>query len=243
MITKAAHVHFASCEEYADNIRHMGEQPWRVHNTGALGVDNMRFRTPMLRKELFEGLGLDENMKTVLLTFHPITAKENSSQPEQISELFRALNRFDFQVMITAPGAESDRELIMEEIKRQLDSNRNYHFTRSMGFTRYLNLIPYCRFVIGNSSSGIIEVPWFRIPTINVGSRQEGRIRHQSVIDTGCAADTIEEAIKVAESDSFRTDISDMEYKFGDGKAAPKMTSIMEDLLRREDILVKKLEL
>lgn len=243
MITKAAHVHFAACEEYAGNICRMGEQQWRVHNTGALGVDNMRFRAPMPKKELFDELGLDENMETVLLTFHPVTVEENSSQAEQISELFRALGRSDYQLMITAPGAESDRELIVEEIERQLGSNRNYHFTRSMGLTRYLNLIPHCRFVIGNSSSGIIEVPWFRIPTINVGSRQEGRIRHQSVIDTACTAETIEEAIKVAESDLFRSDIVDMEYKFGDGTAAPKMTMIMEDLLHRDDIMVKKLEL
>ncbi|MCP4314351.1 MAG: UDP-N-acetylglucosamine 2-epimerase (hydrolyzing), partial [Bacteroidetes bacterium] len=182
MITKAAHLHFAACDEYADNIRRMGEQAWRVHNTGALGVDNMRFRTPVPKKELFGDLGLDENMKTILLTYHPVTVEDEISHTEQIRNLFGALEQSAFQVMITAPGAETDRELILGEIEKQVKNNRNYHFTGSLGFTKYLNLIPHCNFVIGNSSSGIIEVPYFKIPTINVGSRQQGRIRHHSVI-------------------------------------------------------------
>ncbi|MCP4313856.1 MAG: hypothetical protein GY790_21590 [Bacteroidetes bacterium] len=182
-------------------------------------------------------------MKTILLTYHPVTVEDEISHTEQIRNLFGALEQSAYQVMITAPGAETDRELILGEIEKQVKNNRNYHFTGSLGFTKYLNLIPHCNFVIGNSSSGIIEVPYFKIPTINVGSRQQGRIRHHSVIDTACTAEAIAEAIKTAESEEFRSGIINMEYMFGDGTAARKMTTILESLPERKDFLVKKLEL
>ena len=145
-------------------------------------------------------------------------------------------------MLITAPNAETDREEVMKEIKRQIGKNRDYVFIDSLGVKNYLGLIPYCSFVIGNSSSGIIEVPYFKIPTINIGSRQQGRMRHESVIVTGYGVESIKKAIDKATQKKFRESLKNMEYKFGNGNAASKMVKIMESLSGRNNILEKKLE-
>lgn len=240
MLTKSAHIHFAACEAYANNIRRMGEQAWRVHNTGALAADNMKNLAPVPKQELFAGLHLDEKLKTVILSYHPVSFADLPAQT-QIRNLFKALGFFDYQVIITAPGADADREIIVSEIRQVLGNRDRYHYFESLGSTNYLNLIPHCRFVIGNSSSGIIEVPYYRIPTINVGSRQEGRLQHPSVINAGNSVDSIKDAISLAENREFRSSLSKMEYLFGNGRAAHKMAEILPGILQRKDLLKKKL--
>lgn len=241
MITKSAHLHFTACEAYAENIRKMGEQSWRVHATGALAIDNVTKMVPVPEEALFDELNLKPGHSTVLLTYHPVSLEEGLAQAMQIENIFKALDRFDFQIIITAPGADPNRDDIVNEILTQVKRNDNFHYFESLGIRSYLSLIPYCRFVIGNSSSGIIEVPYFKIPTVNIGRRQQGRLQHPSVIDAGYSEESIHQAILKATNEDFRKSIADMEYMFGDGRAAERMTSKMESLLFKEDILMKSL--
>jgi GDP/UDP-N,N'-diacetylbacillosamine 2-epimerase (hydrolysing) len=242
MITKAAHIHFASCEEYAQNIIKMGEAQWRVFNTGALTIDNILTIKRKTRSDLFTDLKLDEKKDTVLLTYHPVTLEMNISSLKQITNIFEALNNYGFQVVVTAPNFDNDREQIIEFIMNQVKQNKNYHYFDNLGFMNYLNLIPECKFVIGNSSSGIIEVPYFKIPTINIGDRQKGRIMHESIINTtDYSIDSICSAINKATDHSFNAGLQTMLYKFGNGTAADKMVDILTKLTIDSKLLQKQL--
>lgn len=239
MITKAAHLHFTSCTEYAENILQMGERPQRVFNCGALAIDNIHQLDKIPQEELFKDLGLQENKPTVLATYHPVTLESKLSPLEQVRNLFAALRPFDFQAVFTAPNMDSGRQAIVDEIKKQVKSHADYHYIESLGMRRYFSLLPHCQLVIGNSSSGLIEVPYFKIPTVNIGDRQEGRIRHKSVIDTDYSVESIREGLKKALSPGFVKSIRQMPFKFGDGQAAQKMVKIIKSIKIDQNFLRK----
>jgi len=243
MISKAAHIHFVSCQEYADNIINMGESKFRVFNTGALGVDNVFNEKRIAKRALFNDLNLDEHKKTVLLTYHPVTLEYKISPFDQINNLFIALEKYkEIQVVITTPNIEVDKNNIMAVIKSKIKKDDRYKLFKSLGTIRYHSLIPHCEFVIGNSSSGIIEIPYFHIPTINVGDRQKGRIRHDSIIDTDYSVESIHEGIDKALSSKFRDTIKSMLLKFGNGNAAKKMTEIIKNIKIDDDLMRKELD-
>lgn len=239
MITKAAHLHFTSCAEYAENIIKMGERPQRVFNCGALAIDNIRQLDKIPQEALFKDLGLQKDKPTVLATYHPVTLESNVSPLEQIRNLFAALQAFDLQIVFTAPNMDSGFQEIMDKIQKQVANNADYRYIESLGMRRYFSLLPHCRFVIGNSSSGLIEAPYFKIPTINIGDRQKGRIRHQSVIDTDYSVESIKQGIEKALSAEFRQKIKNMPFKFGDGHAAEKMVDIIKSINIDQDFLRK----
>jgi len=242
MITKAAHIHFVACEKYAENIRKMGEQEWRIFNVGALGIDNIVNSKKIPKVELFKQLKLYENRRTVLMTYHPVTLEYKISPFEQIKNVFSALSKFNFQIIVTGPNVEVGRDIIMSFINGQIRKNNYIHYFDSLGIIRYHSLIPYCEFVIGNSSSGILEVPFFRKPTINIGDRQKGRLRHKSIIDTKYSEEAIILGINEALSEGFQESIKNMEYKFGDGHAAERIVEILKDIDIDEKLMQKELD-
>ncbi|MFQ5771926.1 MAG: UDP-N-acetylglucosamine 2-epimerase, partial [bacterium] len=203
MLTKAAHIHFVASDEYARNIRQMGEPPWRIYNTGSLAVDNIKHNKKIDKAELFQELNLDVHKPTVLMTYHPVTLEFNISPIDQIKNAFSALKSYNFQLVITAPNIEVDRTQIIAYLQQETSQNRSYHYIESLGVVQYHSLIPYCKFVIGNSSSGILEIPYFKIPTVNIGDRQQGRIRHKSIIDTDYSVESISSGIAKALSSDF----------------------------------------
>lgn len=241
MITKASHIHFVSCGEYYDNVRKMGEQEWRIFNSGALAAENIRNFTPLNKQTLFQELGLNTKKGVVLLTYHPVTLEIKISPKDQISNLLIALDNIEQQIIVTMPNIDPDSEGILNEILKKVD-NRKVFFIKSLGTHKYLSLINYADFVIGNSSSGILEVPYFKIPTINVGSRQDGRLRHRSVIDCYYGIDEILKAIEKALNKDFRESLHNMKYKFGDGNASEKILEGLRNVLKRVDLIIKKLE-
>jgi len=241
MITKAAHIHFVSCNEYYQNVRDMGEQEWRIFNTGALAVDNIKNLIPKNKSNLFYELGLNENTKTILMTYHPVTLETRISPKQHIENLLDALDDFDLQVLITSPNMDTENEDIRKAIDNRIDKKK-YFFTESLGAEKYLSMLHYVDFVIGNSSSGILEVPYFKIPTINIGSRQNGRLRHESIIDTDYDIESIKRAIKKALDLNFRNSLKNMVYRFGDGQASQKMVDAIKKLANRKDLMIKKLD-
>ncbi len=241
MVTKASHIHFTYTEEYRKNIIKLGEEKWRVFNTGALGVDNLQIQRPISKSKLFDELNLDVNRPLVMFTLHPVTINTAISPINQISSVFEALENFDFQVLVTAPNVEVGRKEVYDYIKRKVEVNQNYRFINSLGEHRYNSIIPHCLFVIGNSSSGIVYVPYFKVPTINIGDRQKGRIQHPSIINTDFNKDNIKNTIKIAISDNFRKSVNKMKYKFGDGNASQKMVDALNKVCNRKDLMIKKL--
>ena len=240
MISKAAHLHFAACEKYVQNVRSLGEENWRIHNTGTLSADSMRLAPRIERRKLFQEIGLDIEKKTILMTYHPVTQETEISHEMQIKNLFKALQSYDFQTLITAPNADYQRSIIQSVIDKETFNNDNMILVRSLGANRYYNLIPQCEFVIGNSSSGIIAAPYFKIPTINIGNRQSGRLRHSSIIDVDYSLEAISGGIRQALSSEFRSSLANMNYMFGDGHAAERMVTIIEKTKINQRLIAKR---
>lgn len=185
-ITKMSHLHFTSTEEYRKRVIQLGEQPERVFNVGAIGIENIK-KTPLMSKvELEESLGFQLGDKCLLVTYHPVTL-EDSTAEEQSKNLLTALEIFkDYRIIFTMPNSDTNGRIIMQEIEKFVEENKERAIAfKSLGLKRYLSALQYVSAVVGNSSSGIIEVPSFGIPTLNIGDRQKGRIAAESVVHCG----------------------------------------------------------
>jgi GDP/UDP-N,N'-diacetylbacillosamine 2-epimerase (hydrolysing) len=242
MITKSAHLHFCAAEEYKENILKMGEEAWRVHNIGALGVDSIVRNKAISREELFGNYNLDPSKPVGLMTYHPVTLEFELSIEEQINRLFEALNQFTMQLIVTAPNMDQGNHLLFERIQQEVDHNPGYRFIPTMGITRYQSMLKYVAFVIGNSSSGILEAPFYKVPTINIGDRQKGRMRHRSIIDCDYSTMAIEIALRKSLDSKFLSSLVDMEYKFGSGKSAQQILEILGTLPPSQKLMQKKLD-
>jgi len=204
-ITKMSALHFTSTEAYRRRVIQMGEQPERVFHVGALGCENALQVPRMSRAELEKSIGFELTDKCLLVTYHPVT-NEDASGAEQIAELTAALDEFpDWHVVITAPNSDTGRDEILTSLRRYRAANaRRVLLVSSLGMTRYLSLIPLVGAVIGNSSSGLVEVPSFHVPTVNIGHRQDGRLAGESVLHCGNARREIAAAVRQALSSEFR---------------------------------------
>ncbi|MHB8110076.1 MAG: UDP-N-acetylglucosamine 2-epimerase [Syntrophorhabdaceae bacterium] len=241
MVTKAAHVHFVSCEEYARNVEKMGEPRWRIFNTGELSIDNLANTKPLSKEELFGELSLDPGKDTAILTYHPVTLEYSVSPREQVQNIFDALKDHDLQLVITAPNTEVDREIILDHIRDQVEKHASYRYIESLGALRFQSLLRYSKFIIGNSSSGIVEAPFLKIPSINIGDRQKGRLRHPSVIDTGYEADTINRGIRSALNHDFVKGLENMVFQFGSGSASERMIEAIRNIVIDQKFMRKSL--
>jgi GDP/UDP-N,N'-diacetylbacillosamine 2-epimerase (hydrolysing) len=203
-ITKMSHLHFASCEAYRQRIIQLGEAPDRVFNVGALGVENIRRMSLMGRSEMAESIGFNLEKPYFLVTFHPVTLEKDTSEG-QFQSLLDALDAFpEYNVIFTKANADTEGRVINRLIDEYAEkqSERCLAVT-SLGVHRYLSTMKYATAVIGNSSSGIVEVPSFKIPTVNIGDRQKGRVRAESVMDCEPATDVIKKFIRKAISPKF----------------------------------------
>jgi UDP-N-acetylglucosamine 2-epimerase (non-hydrolysing)/GDP/UDP-N,N'-diacetylbacillosamine 2-epimerase (hydrolysing) len=204
-VTKMSHLHFASTEEYRRRIIQMGEQPDSVFNVGAMGVDAIRSLKLITKEALEASLGFTFTSTTALVTFHPVTLDNQMSSIEQLSNLLTVLRqKKKLRCLFTYPNSDTDGRQIIEMINAFVEENKERAFCiPSLGQLRYFSALKQVDFVLGNSSSGIIEVPSFGIPTVNIGIRQKGRLRADSVIDCLPSVEGISNAIEKALSDEF----------------------------------------
>jgi len=195
-ITKLSHLHFTATEVYKQRVIQMGEEPWRVTNVGALGVESIK-KLQLLSQEAFEeSIGVKLKAKNLLITYHPQTLATLSPQ-EQFNELLQALESFDDTLLIfTKANADAGGKVINEMIDDFVSKHANAIAFTSLGQLRYFSALKYVDGVVGNSSSGILEVPSFKKPTINIGERQKGRLHADSIINTPIQKDAIIKAIK-----------------------------------------------
>ncbi len=203
-ITKMSHLHFTSTEEYRKRVIQLGEQPDRVFNVGAIGIENIKNISLMPKRELEENLNFELGDKSILVTYHPVTL-ENATAAEQCSNLLHALDEYpEYRVIFTLPNSDTDGRIIMQLIREYVlkNSERCVAFT-SLGLKRYLSALQYVTAVVGNSSSGIIEVPSFGIPTLNIGDRQKGRFAADSVVHCNTSKESIIKGLNLVLSSDF----------------------------------------
>ena len=239
-ITKMSHIHFAATNEYANRIIQLGEEPRRVFNVGGTSIENIK-KLNLLSKEEFEkSIDFRLAKKNILITFHPVTL-ENSSAREQFSEILKALDGLeDTNFIFTKANSDTDGDVINKMIDEYVSENSQKAVAfASLGQLRYLSAIKFVDIVLGNSSSGLLEVPSFKKATINIGDRQKGRARASSVIDVRPDKEEILAAIKRAYSKEFEQTLKDTINPYDGGNPSKKMVKILKET-KLDGILKKK---
>lgn len=230
-ITKMSHLHFPSCDSYRNRILQLGEQPDRVFDVGALGVENIRQMTLMDRETLEASIRFPLDQAFFLVTFHPVTL-EHATAGDQIDELFAALNQFPaHRVIFTKANADTDGEVINAKIDGYVAEFPDRCFAvASLGLVRYLSAMKICAAVVGNSSSGILEAPSMKVPTVNIGDRQKGRVRARSVVDCEPDRTSIKNTLDAVLDSGFRRDIQDMKSPFEKCDTAAKIVEVIASI-------------
>jgi UDP-hydrolysing UDP-N-acetyl-D-glucosamine 2-epimerase len=204
-VTKLSHLHFVAAKPYAKRIIQLGEEPWRVHHVGALGIDAIKQLTILEKEKLKDILNLSWGPVNFLVTYHPCTISPEFTK-KNMYELLKALDNFpNAHVIFTHTNADEGGRIITKLIKEYVrkNSQRCYEFT-NLGSEKYLSVMKYSDIIIGNSSSGLIEAPYFKKPTVNIGKRQDARLKATSVIDCDERSDAITEAIEKGLSLTFQ---------------------------------------
>ena len=239
-ITKMSHIHFAATNEYANRIIQLGEEPSRVFNVGGPGIENIKKLNLLNKDEFEESIDFKLAKKNILITFHPVTL-ENSSAREQFNELLNALDELEeTKFIFTKANSDTDGDVINKMIDEYVSENPQKAVAfASLGQLRYLSAIKFVDIVLGNSSSGLLEVPSFKKATINIGDRQKGRARASSVIDVRPVKEEILAAIKRAYSKEFEQTLKDTINPYDGGNPSKKMVKILKDT-KLDGILKKK---
>ncbi len=225
-ITKMSHFHFCSTNAYKKRIIQLGENPKNVFCVGALGIDNISSNKYLNLKQLQREFSLPFSKKNIFITFHPVTLEKESSL-QQFKNLLRSLNKIDdVSLFFSKANADPGGKKINNEIEKFVKKNPSKSTVRSSyGQNLYFSLLKYMDLVIGNSSSGLIEVPHFKIPTINIGDRQLGRMMGKSVINCPPTEDSIDDALKKAFSKSFMKNVKKFKNPYGEGGAVEKIAN------------------
>jgi UDP-N-acetylglucosamine 2-epimerase (non-hydrolysing)/GDP/UDP-N,N'-diacetylbacillosamine 2-epimerase (hydrolysing) len=241
-ITKLASFHFPTTETYRRRIIQMGESPNRVFNFGAPGLDQLYGSTLLSRQELEEELGFSLEYPIALVTYHPVT-RDSGSADAQVSRLVAAIKASDIKAVFTMANADAQGALINGRLQTACAQNPGrFKWIPHLGHRRYLSCLKYFSVMVGNSSSGLTEAPSFRVPVINIGDRQRGRVRAANVIDVKCSRAAILRAIKQAISPSFRASLRGMRNpydRFHDGRASERIKDVLKHVTLSDDLLSK----
>lgn len=239
-ITKMSYLHFPACEMYRKRIIQLGEAPDRVFNYGDVGVENVRKMKYLSQTELEMFLGISLKKPYASVTFHPVTLEKDTAL-RQTEELVSVLKQYpNINFIVTLANADLHGQIINKIFQNSAEKCKNIFCYASLGVQRYLSLVKSAEFVIGNSSSGIVEVPCFGIPTINIGDRQKGRLRASSIIDCKPDALDIQKSIEKAMSEEFREIAKKTKNPYGNGETSVNIVKTIKAFLQSGKIDLKK---
>ena len=239
-ITKMSHIHFTASEKYRKRVIQLGEQPENVFNFGDLALDNIKNMKLMRKTEFEESISKKLKSKNLLITFHPVTLEKGNSEG-YFRVLLQELDRLEDTLLIfTSSNSDPEGVLINNLIKEYVNSNDSKAlYFKSLGHHRYLSAMQFVDAVVGNSSSGVVEAPAFRIGTINIGSRQEGRMRMDSIIDCEPNSLSIREAIEELFSPEFKSKLKKFTNPLEGKDSAKRMLNVLKTI-NLNDIEKKK---
>ena len=229
-ITKFSHLHFTSTEIYRKRVIQLGEQPDTVFNVGAISLDSIK-KLELLDREAFEkSIGFKLKKRNVLITYHPVTL-EKEAPIETFENILTALDELgDTGLIFTHANSDKNGRIINKMIAEYVEAHKDKAVAfKSLGQLRYLSALQFVDFVIGNSSSGILEVPSFYIPTINIGDRQKGRICSESIINSTNTLEDIRKSITFALNKEFREKIQQQKMLYGNGTAAEQILKVIKE--------------
>jgi len=228
-ITKMSHLHFVAAEEYRQRVIQLGEQPDRVFLVGGLGIDNIKRLSLLDRSALEASLDFKMGHKNLLITFHPVTL-ETATAANQMEELLAALADLkDTHLIFTLPNADTDGRAMMKMVEQFVVEHPNSRAYTSLGQLRYLSCIAQVDGVVGNSSSGLAEVPSFKKGTVNIGDRQRGRLQAASVINCQPTRQSIAAALVMLYDPDFQASLSLVRNPYGEGGASEKVIKIIKN--------------
>ncbi len=228
-ITKMSHLHFVATDEYRNRVIQLGEHPSRVFNVGGLGIDNIKKLKLFSKDEFEKSIDFKLNKKNILITFHPVTL-ENSTAKEQFNELLLVVDKLkNTTIIFTKANSDRDGRVINNMIDEYVSKNSDKSVAFiSLGQLRYLSALQYMDAVVGNSSSGLLEAPSFKIGTINIGDRQKGRAKANSVIDSLPNKNDIQKAFAKLYTNEFKKTLQIVQNPYGDGGASKKIKDIIK---------------
>jgi UDP-N-acetylglucosamine 2-epimerase (non-hydrolysing)/GDP/UDP-N,N'-diacetylbacillosamine 2-epimerase (hydrolysing) len=236
-LTKMSHVHFTSTELARARVIAMGEEAGRVHRTGAPSLDHLRRASLLSRGQLEQLLAIDLGLPTALVTYHPATIARDTTREADV--LFEALNAVPMQFLFCYPNADAGSRVLIGRIESFLAGGTGKVFVNLEPLV-YWSLMRYVDFLLGNSSSGIIEAASFALPAVNVGIRQQGREHGPNVLDAAPDARSILDRIETARSEEFRQSLKGMANLYGDGCASQRIVSVLTSLSFGEELLIKR---
>jgi GDP/UDP-N,N'-diacetylbacillosamine 2-epimerase (hydrolysing) len=237
-ITKFAHLHFCANKEFGQRVKMMGEQDFRIFITGAPQLDEMVEGRATPKEELLKKYNLTEKKQKFLLVQHPVT-EEYGTETQHMEETLKAVLSFDAEVVAIFPNSDAGNKEIKSTIEKYY--NQNFRVFRSIPRQDYIGIMKLSNVIVGNSSSAIIEAPIFKLPAVNIGSRQQGRVQSINVINIGYKKEEIKKAIEKALSPDFKAKLKDCQSYYGDGRASEKIVKILKNVEINDKLLNKKL--
>ena len=237
-MTKLSHLHFVSTQTYAKRVIQLGEEPWRVTVSGAPSLDNLETIKYLDRSTLQKQLGIDLGKQVLLVTFHPVTLEPENTEI-QIAELLSAIEQSNCPALFTIPNADSGGGLIAEKITAFVATHANAKLVKNLGTQAYFSLMKYAAAMVGNSSSGIIEAPSFSLPFVNIGLRQEGRLRGKNVIDVPYNTNAILKGIRQALNFEFKAGLKGMLNPYHQGNASEIIVNRLKNVTIDKKLLMK----
>lgn len=238
-ITKLSHLHFVATEEYARRVIQMGEEPWRVTVCGAPTLDNLKTMELLSTDELEARFGFSLATAPLLVTFHPVTLEYDRTE-WHVTELLAALREVDMPVVFTMPNADTGGRAIIRMIQDYVNDRRSAWLVENLGTQAYFSLMQLAAAMVGNSSSGIVEAASFKLPVVNIGSRQDGRVRAQNIIDVKYEREDILRGVRMAIEPQFRAGLKDIVNPYGRGDATKSILERLKTVPLDDKLLFKR---
>ena len=238
-MTKLSHLHFVATQEYARRVEQLGEEPWRITVSGAPSLDNLHSMPLLDRAELESRLNVKLSTAPLLVTYHPVTL-EYEQTAWQVKELLAALDELGLPVVFTMPNADTHSHVIVKLLQQYVQTHPSARLVENMGAQAYFSLMSIAAAMVGNSSSGIIEAPSVGLPVVNIGTRQQGRVRAANVIDVGYERREVAHGIRRALASEFRSSLKGLANPCGDGHSAERILRRLKDVPLDDRLIMKR---
>jgi len=238
-ISKMSHLHFTAHKDYSNRLIQMGEEKWRVHTVGIINLKNLKKQKILSNTEIEKSFNLDLKLKTLLVTIHPTTLNDLNLKND-IQNVLKAIKKTNMQAIFTYPNSDHGHETIIKLISVFCKDSKKYIFLKNLSAYLYPSILKKCFAMVGNSSSGIVEAASFKMPVINIGTRQDGKIHGKNVVNSDFSYISITKAFEKISSKSFLKSISNLKNLYEPNMTPKEIFNLIEKLTKKPNLLKKK---